>query len=858
MSSYTSDLPLFPEEAESVPVSKTLSDALLVRASAGTGKTYRLVGRLMRLLFDGVNPGTILATTFTRKAAGEILNRILQTLANAADSSHKQALRDLQRQVGDPSITHQQCVSLLKQLLLRIHQVRIGTLDSLFSQLATSFSYELQMPSYWRLTDEIEETWLTARAVEGMVGEASSTQMQTLLSMLSKGDIKRSVVGEVIQQVTSTYAACRRCPEDVWEQLVAPSKPDQASLQASLDALASYPIPQASLRKALDKVLDLYRDDQVDDLKDNTLIANYVKARRNGEPIKFGRSKYPEEIESAFGDLYAAVRSDTLRALQLQNQATGQLLQAYDRQVTGLKQSARTFAFDDIAVRLADRFAETSVEQFVEQLDNPVDHLLLDEFQDTSPLQWQILKTIALSVTQLRSDGSRGSFFCVGDTKQAIYGWRGGVAEIFETVADDLPDVHPDAMNISFRSSPVVMHAVNRAFKNMTRHKNAAKSADSNPCDSETYVADAITTFATDFPPHQAHHETMPGYVELMTCSEESTDEDAEPASIDKHTVWRSSAEKIADLNRAAPHLSIGVLTRSNTGVASMITYLEDLQVDVSQEGGNPLVDSAAVDVVLSALMMSEHPGDHRWAFHVQHSPLGQLPEITADYVRDLVTQFGLALAVEELVVHLAPHCDQRDQDRLCQLVQVAIEYEPNATLRIRDFVQLVRQRRVERPQPAPVRVMTIHQSKGLEFDAVFLVEMDQSPIGTQAACVVDMPDLSKPATGISRSISSKAWHYLETPWQRVFGKATHRQVTESLCLLYVAMTRSRQGLYMMVQPCKAANKRTATWLHAGLSAAENASVDSALNEFAATLDDIEQPGALLYRCGDPDWFAQH
>ena len=150
---------------------------------------------------------------------------------------------------------------------------------------------------------------------------------------------------------------------------------------------------------------------------------------------------------------------------------------------------------------------------------------------------------------------------------------------------------------------------------------------------------------------------------------------------------------------------------------------------------------------------------------------------------------------------------------------------------------------------------MTIHQSKGLEFDAVFLIELDQNPVGSQAACVVDMPDLSKPATGITRSLSSKAWHYLETSWQRVFGKATHRQVTEALCLLYVAMTRSRQGLYMMVQPCKAGNKRTATWLHAGLSAVETQPVKESLDEFAAALDDIEQPGTLLYRCGDPDWF---
>ena len=104
-----------------------------------------------------------------------------------------------------------------------------------------------------------------------------------------------------------------------------------------------------------------------------------------------------------------------------------------------------------------------TTDRFSFRLDNQIQHLLLDEFQDTSPVQWSIVRPFAKSVTESEVGGR--SFFCVGDMKQAIYGWRGGVAEIFDLVETQLDNLQPtEPLLKSFRSSPVVIEFVNEVF----------------------------------------------------------------------------------------------------------------------------------------------------------------------------------------------------------------------------------------------------------------------------------------------------------------------------------------------------------------------------------------------------------
>lgn len=777
----------------------------LVRASAGTGKTYRLTARLMRILLQGAAPESVLATTFTRKAAGEILDRVLLTLAEAADESNDSALDSLRQQVGIPSLPRSVCLQLFDRLLRNVHRLRICTLDSLFSQLARSFPFELGLPPGWRLTDEVEEIWLRERAVDAVIATLDPAEMTAVLSMLGKGENRRSISRELLQVIDAAYSGQRQCGPEVWEELTAPKLPSEDLLSQAVVAMRSVKPTQQRHQDRLVKLADQLETRDLASLMDDTLVSNIATARRTGGEVKYYRAPFPDGIQGAFDTLYAAVRTNVLGLLQAQNAATGTVLGAYDHQVTELKQLARALGFEDVSIRLAAQFASLDHRLLSSRLDGAIDHVLLDEFQDTSPVQWQVLRPFVTRAAQVDNEKPpedwqiERSFFCVGDTKQAIYGWRGGVAEIFDAVADQIPDVVEVEQNLSFRSSPVVIDLVNETFQHLQRHPltDAANSGD--PTSKAMYEATAVERFARRFPCHEAFQRTLPGHVRMQTCRKvDQGDNEAK-----RMACFEDAAQLAAELNRNSPCKSIGILTRTNRGVAQLIYLLERLGVEVSQEGGNPLTDSAAVEIVLSTLMMTEHPGDGRWEFHARSTALGKLEGFGPDFIRAMVEERGLSETIEFLGGVLAADCDPRETLRLKQLTRLAISYELNPAPRLRDFVRLVREKRVERPQSAPVRVMTVHQSKGLEFDAVILPELDGALTRQGGSCVADVEEIGEPPRAMTRYLNNRSWHFLTKRWQRAFGLQAAAGMTESLCLLYVAMTRARQALYMMVQPAK-------------------------------------------------------
>ncbi|TWU02341.1 UvrD-helicase domain-containing protein [Stieleria varia] len=815
---------------------------ILVRASAGTGKTYRLTARLLQILIQGGAPETILATTFTRKAAGEILDRVLVTLAKASTDAGE--LAKLRQQVGIETLPHSICLQLLHRLVANIHRLRICTLDSLFTQLARSFPFELALPPAWRLTDEIEEEWLKERAVDAVIAHLDPGELTTVLSMLGKGDIKRSIARELLNVVGNAYTVQRQCKPDVWSKLVAPKLPEQAALTQAAGMLRTAQAKGKQIPQKLESVAGIIERGEFDLLSDDTLIHNIAKARRTKQVVKFGQAKMPEGVDPYLDVLYDAVRSVTLAKLASQNVATSDILSAYDYQISQLKESLRVLSFDDVAIRLASTFSSLDRSTLSRRMDGAIDHVLLDEFQDTSPAQWQVLRPLALRVTETdestESDASVSedepvakSFFCVGDTKQAIYGWRGGVAEIFEAVADEIPNVRQSEQNASFRSSQVVLNTVNDVFQNLHRHSLTDDAGLSDPAEKSMHEAKAIVRFSKSFPSHVSMRPDLSGYVRFETSPKVEGDKQER-----SRACFQLAAQRIAELNQRMPHAKIAVLTRVNATVGRMIFELEQLGVDVSQEGGNPLTDSPAVELVLSALMLAEHPGDRRWWFHLHQSPLGQIDGMSPTWVREYIQESGLAQCVQCLAGVLAPICDARDTLRLRQLTQLALQYEPNATSRLRDFVRMVGEKRVERPQAAPVRVMTVHKSKGLEFDAVFLPEIDGSLAKQSPMCVADVPHLGQPPVAMSRYISNKSWHFLSGQWQRAFGGHVAGEITEALCLLYVAMTRAKQALYLITPPAKDDTKSPAGLIHQSLGCETS----------------MREGDELLYESGDPEW----
>ncbi|TWT83504.1 ATP-dependent helicase/nuclease subunit A [Planctomycetes bacterium CA13] len=826
---------------------KTITGALhptLVRASAGTGKTYQLTARLLRILLQDSPPETILATTFTRKAAGEILNRVLEVLAKAGDDNDQASLKALQEQVGIPSLQHQTCRQQLHRILKNIHRLRICTLDSLFTQLARSFPFELSLPPAWRLTDEIEEVWIQERAVSNVVSILNPSEMTTMLTMLGKGEIKRSIQRELMQVVDTAYGIHRRSTSDAWMKLVAPKRPDQKEITKVAGELRQADPSQKTVRAKLQKLADAIETGDFNSLVDDTLIRNIAKARRTHAEVKFGRSKLPDGLDDALDVVYAAVRTELVGLLVSQNEATAKILAAYDFHVNTLKQSSRVLSFEDVAVRLSRLFSGIDPQALINRMDGAIDHVLLDEFQDTSPAQWQVLRPLAVRACNVEAaveDGSERqigrSFFCVGDTKQAIYGWRGGVAEIFDAVTDEIDGIAETEQNESFRSSPDIIDFVNLVFRNLSRHPLSSEGDPKDPSDKTAHEATAIRRFASQFPDHTAFKKSLKGYVRIQTSMKvEGGDKEA-----NDNACLEDAAKQIAEIAKEASGKKIGVLTRTNSAVAQLINMLESLNVEVSQEGGNPLTDSAAVETVLSALMMAEHPGDGRWRFHVEQTLLVADPTLTADSIRRMVEQRGIAQTVERLCGTLAPICTARDTLRLRQLARLAIAYENNPQPRLRDFVRLVREKRIERPQQAQVRVMTVHQSKGLEFDVVVLPQLDGPLTRSSGNCVADAKSLSESPQGITRYIGQDYWHFLDKKWQHAFGSQGASAMTEALCLLYVAITRAKQALYIVVQPSNKKEFSTKT-------------AASLIYHAVGCEKDPTESGSVLYESGHSDW----
>jgi ATP-dependent exoDNAse (exonuclease V) beta subunit len=242
-----------------------------------------------------------------------------------------------------------------------------------------------------------------------------------------------------------------------------------------------------------------------------------------------------------------------------------------------------------------------------------------------------------------------------------------------------------------------------------------------------------------------------------------------------------------------------------------MIFLLRDEGLRASGEGGNPLTDSAAVLHFLSLLHLSDHPGDSAAAFHVASSPLAAAAGLDAtDYLRlrgPAAAEVRRRLALEGYGAFAAaflPAVDAAygawDRRRFRQLVDLAHAHDARAGLRADRFVDQVRLTRVEDPAATQVQVLTVHAAKGLEFDAVILAELDGPFLPQRAELLTSRPDPAGLITAVSRAPAEEVCR-MESTLERLWSERERRELREALCLLYVAMTRARHRLEMLVQP---------------------------------------------------------
>lgn len=786
-------------------------------ASAGTGKTFALTNRMAGLLARGVPVERILAATFTRKAAGEIRERLLSRIAKAASDEREAA--DLS---GHTACTLDSAgwLEVLKRLSRGIHRVRIGTLDSLAQSLARSLAPELGLAAPWRQAFDHLEQQLRSEVVERVLAELLTAEEREPLRTLtgSEGNARGDV--RLADLLRDSGQELRRASDDAWACLeseigAGPTLEEIHAALARLNAMdgpfnkdgKTYNKPVLKAREALSTHIAECQYPKV-------LHAKLAPASFLSIP-KFGSATLPDPwIPELQTILHGAIRAE-LEALHARNLAAGSLLKRAVEIDDLVRRERRAYSLGDLWRALADSDLES--QQVAYRLDAQYDHILLDEFQDTSVDQWRVLEPL---IDEAVAGGERPrSVFVVGDIKQSLYSWRNAQAELLPYVARRWPQLRGGTLSKTYRCAPAIVEAVNTLFGSLRTNEALAD---------HTNAADR---FAREFKAHESAVDS-PSLVRLIDIGASLEDPESEEEAIEY------LADRVARVHSQRPGADIAVLVRRQKPIGSIVAALASRDIPAVSDASASPCDHPAVEAVLAALHLAQHPGDGPARFAVATSPLGKKLGLEASddlsgahaLSRGLgrrLFEHGLARTVEWLARHAQSGANARGRSRLLDLVSLAEAYEADEAewAGVDDFIEFARTSRVQPRGSGIVRVLTLHGAKGLQFDAVFLTDLDRPLAARHPTFVADAAgqEADDPAAAPTRMslAGTKELRKHSAALSEMYERWRERAAYEELCLLYVGMTRAKTHLELLVRPTQK-GLGAAAWAGLGASGPEH------------------------------------
>lgn len=777
-----------------------LEKNLLILASAGSGKTFQLGNRVIGLVAKGIAPERIVALTFTRKAAGEFADSVLTKLAEAA-SDPATAAR-LREDIGQPNADFS---TALEQVVRALPRLTLGTMDSFFAKVIRGFQYELGLtggkfdllegPRADAAADEILNSILGG-ALQGPGGEdfVHAFRRATL------GKESRSVqesLRKFIKQWQERYQSDRNLEwgpsrlagvviED-WEKLKHPLA-DQV-----LAGLDSIEYTRKGQREAMEKAVHALRNHTIGSgsLGGATGLLEHALSACSSSDDGPMYLKYYKEF------LFAGPACDALRQLILlaancefasalaRTRAVRDVVSVYDELCEKQLRKRGLLGFSDVKVLMgqwaSNEDARLRRDAVDFRLDARYDHWLLDEFQDTSRTDWMGLQPL---IDEASGDGD-GTVFVVGDRKQAIYAWRGGEVSLFDEVLDryDGAGIKAEPLTESWRSCPQVLALVNLVCGD-------------SPLLGQLFgqVADRWKWEAhTSAGPLQGAAKQGEARVEVIAGTWEDR--------------LARLPEILKEIGVGEKTLTCGVLVRANDDVREISDELRAHGFDVIEEGRREPAKDHPVGIALSHLLKWLAVPSDSFAWEVvEMSPLapalrskfGEFWQQTWEGLLGCASEVGFAGMVEEVVEMCWADWSDFGRRRAGDVITALAGLDAQGGATIREAADWVDRLEVsQNPGAAAVQVMTIHKSKGLGFDVVILP---------------DIPNRSIPSAQHFEVAEGNGWISQTPPkWARELlpeisqaeAKWSAGQCYESFCMLYVALTRSKRGLYVLLEQPK-------------------------------------------------------
>jgi len=876
-----------------------------LQASAGSGKTWQLVSRVLRLLLDGAEPGGILALTFTRKAAVEMrlrLNERLRRLSTADDAGLDAALAH----VGLPASAalRQRARALYRELLFAAHPPRAMTLHAFCQELLERFALEARVPPGFVLHENeeelVERSWrrlqaqLTAEPESPPARAAGVIEKTSMPPALAPSAALARLVelgfnDYTLRELVALFLARRG---DWWAYVEGQDDPaawaterlraqlgecdlDGALVQASsraftarLRMLLNYlektggtqwlkpgPLAEALLHEGLDRF-------------DGIEHALYTG---KGTPytVKDGDSglrRLSAAERAHFLDTYAEIvrEFEPMRRHRHAGEALARSSAAFTFGCAALEALAgelareRALGFTELEWHTCRLLSRDGAADWVRyRLDRRVDHLLIDEFQDTSPTQWRMLRPLLeeMAAGNAPEDGGRArSLFIVGDAKQSIYGFRRADPRLLARATDWMQQnlaAVTEPLHHSRRSAPAIIDFVNALF-----------------------ALDELGAHI-GFEPHGTHREQDWGRVEVSLPITDDAVPETEGASFrDPLAAPRVSREDrraqdearlVSARIRALVESGVEVTTQHGTHavgwgdvmvLARARTHLHHLERQLTADGipfvgaarGTLLETSIARDLT-ALLRLLDAPHRDLDLAQVLRSPLfgaddAQLGRLAAearthgigwlDALARLAPADARLRRAHELINRwraLAAQLPAHDLlDRIAGDAAVAARYQAalprvtaaRARANLGAFLQLAleadsgrypslprflewlqAQQRAfkeapDEPPPAAateqVRIMTIHAAKGLEAPAVFLYNAGSGLAPRTPRLLIEWPEHeTRPTHFMVAGAAAK----LDALGRDLAERHKTRESREELNILYVAATRARHFLHV-------------------------------------------------------------
>jgi ATP-dependent exoDNAse (exonuclease V) beta subunit len=841
----------------------------LIRANAGTGKTFQLTNRFLSLILRGHPPDTILATTFTRKAASEIRERVFKRLLEAMNSS--KACAELGSHLGLPALALADCERAFLSLLATQHRLRIGTIDALFMEIARLFFIETGLPARWEVSSIADD--------QLALSEAILTTLEQHQSDDAIGEkASAAILSPLMHHIRPALELARSSSPESWSTPLSLAQDSSINqpLHTFASALAEMPLPMTKGKPpAPNKTWLNARNDLLTQVTsgvphailEHSMIKNLLSSGGG-----FARHPYTEEHRAILAPLANAAASQILADTVARTAELRGLIDATRATLDAIKFRKNSYSFDDIKHIL--RYAAgriTELDLFF-RLDCTIRHLLIDEFQDTSLDQWTVLEPLVTEVLSA-SPGER-TFLVVGDEKQSIYDWRGGTPHLFRYLEERYSSLTAKPLFRSFRSSQAIMTLVNTILE---RTPTCAVIA------SHTQVAD-------EWLARKSHHETTltsEGYVHIERLSKKKSDdsEDSDLSddatdgtdadAVDKESTGIGRAvELVAEIRASYPTATVGILLRRNKYQPTILAELLRRNIAASGEGGTPLTSSPVVRALLGLLTWIEHPADKVAQFQVTKTPICHaFPELSGPIderawlaeQRSAVWRRGIGTYLAGVLARIGSESSD-EASLIDHFIDAA--YESDATSESPDidrFLRDIQTRSVSLESQAAVRVMTIHKAKGLEFDAVILLDLESPAVSRRGiSFLTERTGPLSPPSAVWVRPRAAVMKYHER-LVRADEDETNRALSGQLALLYVAVTRARHALFVLVgdkAPKTSLNELlTATLDLAGGDANKDESSDDtvAVEENTSNGTIAEEtnpsPARIVYQIGNAAWY---